>query len=141
VTAYAVGLKRALINILTNAEQASPPGGTIHARTRREAAWGVVEIEDEGPGIPKAHHKRVFEMFFSTRPGGTGLGLPLARAAVESSGGTLAVSTGARGGACLSIRLPLAAGAGEGADLFAAGGAAPAARTAGGGEASERREP
>ena len=69
----------------------------------------TVEIADQGPGIPPADRKRVFEMFMTTRPEGTGLGLFLARAAVERSGGTISVADTAPGsGACIRLTLPAA---------------------------------
>ena len=82
-------LTRAFLNLLINAEQHSPQGGTVSVRLRTEAGRIVVEVADQGPGIVRQDRRRVFDMYFSRRPGGTGLGLSLARAAVEDCGGTL----------------------------------------------------
>ncbi len=108
VEAHPAGLKRALLNILTNAEQASAPGGTIRVEVRVEPDAGVIEVADEGPGIPRHLRGRVFDMFVSGRPGGTGLGLSLARTAIEGCGGRVTAEEPRGRGARLVVRLPLA---------------------------------
>lgn len=105
--ANALDVKRALINVLTNAQQASPAGGTVTVKTCRTDNLATVEVSDQGPGIPVADRNRVFEMFVSMRPGGTGLGLALAKDAVERSGGSLSVEDNPGGGAKFRISLPL----------------------------------
>ena len=104
---YPVSLKRAFLNILINAEQASPEGGTIFVKSWREGGDGMVEIADQGPGIPPSDRRRVFEMFVSTRPGGTGLGLNLAKRAIEDCGGSISALDRAGGGARMVIRIPM----------------------------------
>jgi signal transduction histidine kinase len=106
VTGRSVALKRALINVLTNAKQASPSGGTVTVSTRREDGYAVVVIEDEGPGIPEPEKNRIFDMFVSGKPGGVGLGLYLAKAAVESNRGKITAENRVEGGARFVIRLP-----------------------------------
>jgi len=110
VNVFAASLRRALVNILTNAIAFSPPrGAVITIRVGASGGNVTVEIADQGPGIPPADRKRVFEMFMTTRPEGTGLGLFLARAAVERSGGTISVADTAPGsGACIRLTLPAA---------------------------------
>lgn len=103
---FGVGLKRALINVLTNAKQVSPHGGRVTVRTSRRNGAAVIEVEDQGPGIPRRQMKRLFEMFASGRPDGIGLGLHLTRAAVERNGGTIAAENRAEGGARFTITLP-----------------------------------
>ena len=110
VMGYGVGIKRALINVLTNAKQVSPQGGTVTIRIRHADQAGIVEIDDEGPGIPHRDLRRIFEMFVTNRTGGTGLGLHLARAAVENSGGSITAANRPEGGARFTIRLPSAPG-------------------------------
>ncbi len=106
VDGYPVALKRAFLNVITNAKQASPTGGTVTIRTAAEAGWVIVEVLDEGPGIPPKDRERVFDWFASKKPGGTGLGLSLARAAIESCGGSIRVGESPEGGARVTIKLP-----------------------------------
>lgn len=108
------GLKRAIVNVLTNAEHFSPKGGVVavHCFLERESA--VIEVCDQGPGVPESEKARIFEMFVTTRVGGTGLGLALAKTAVEDSGGTIVVKDRPEGGACFRIVLPLAGNSARG---------------------------
>jgi len=108
VMASETALKRALINLLVNAEQASPKNGQVLLRTCRENRTVAIQVADQGPGVPPDMRKAIFEMFVTTKPSGFGLGLPLAKAAVESFGGTLTVRDNEGGGAIFEIRLPLA---------------------------------
>jgi len=109
VLAYAMPLRRALLNVLTNARQLSPPGGAVEVRLARAGRHAAIDILDSGPGIPKTDHKRAFELFYSTRPGGSGLGLFLAKKAIEKCEGTILAANRDGGGTRISIRLPLAA--------------------------------
>lgn len=107
VSVFAASLRRALVNILTNAIDFSPAGGVITIRVAGQDGGAVVEIADQGPGIPEADRRRVFDMFVTTRPEGTGLGLFLAKTAIERSGGTIAIADRPAGtGACIRITLP-----------------------------------
>jgi len=107
---FAASFRRALINILTNAIEFSPvEGGSVDIHIRGAAGNITIDIADQGPGIPVKDRKRVFEMFVTTRPEGTGLGLFLANAAVERSGGTIAmVDPPAGKGTCVRIMIPSA---------------------------------
>jgi len=97
----------ALVNLLKNALQASPPGGRVVLRGRREGGLYALEVEDGGPGIPEAEATRVFEPFFTTREKGTGLGLPLARKIAEAHRGGLEMKS-RPGQTVLTFRLPVA---------------------------------
>ena len=98
-----------LVGLLSNAVEATPPGGEIVVRTH--AANGGVElaVADAGAGIAPELRARVFEPFFTTRPNGTGLGLAVARQIVEAHGGRIDVGDRPGGGACFTIRLPAVA--------------------------------
>jgi len=99
--------KQALINLLVNARQVLPSGGTVTVRTRAGSHGEVVvEVEDDGPGIPAEARERIFEVFYSSRGGGTGLGLPIARQIVERHGGTIALAGAEGQGTIFRIRLP-----------------------------------
>lgn len=108
VQGYPVQFKRALSNVLNNAEHFSPVDSTVTAQTRREQEQAIVTVTDEGPGIPRADRSRIFEIFFSRRPGGTGIGLALAKTALENCGGTIDVETPPSGkGSRFVIRIPI----------------------------------
>lgn len=100
-------LKQAFINLLVNARQVLKDGGTVTIKTRAGAKGEVVvEVTDNGPGIPPEVRERIFEVFYSSRGGGTGLGLPIARQIVERHGGTIEVDSVLDEGTTFRIRLP-----------------------------------
>ena len=111
-------INQALNNLVINADQAMPDGGTITVRARNRsipqggepplAPGKHVEIiiEDTGPGIPAELQERVFDPFFTTKPTGTGLGLASTFSIVRNHGGHLAVETASGGGARFVITLP-----------------------------------
>lgn len=85
-------IKQVLLNLTLNALDAMPGGGILRVRTFADAGVAVVELSDSGPGLPPELAEKAFEPFVTTRPGGTGLGLPLSRTIVEKHGGTLRYS-------------------------------------------------
>lgn len=108
VQGYPVQFKRALSNVLHNAEQFSPAGSTVTVQTMLANDQTITTVTDEGPGIPRSERSRIFDIFFSRRPGGTGIGLTLAKTAVENCGGTIEVETPASGkGSRFVIRIPM----------------------------------
>jgi signal transduction histidine kinase len=102
--------KQALLNLILNAQHAMPDGGDLILTTRREGFYAVVEVTDTGCGIPPDLKPKVFDAFFSTRPGGSGLGLPTTRKVVESHGGTIALESEPGKGSRFTIRLPVQSG-------------------------------
>lgn len=108
IVGQSVGLKRAVINLLTNAKQATPAGRAVEVRTVRDANEAVITVADEGDGVRKEELKHLFEMFVTGRPDGIGLGLYLAKAAVENCGGSITAQNRTGGGAMFAIRIPLA---------------------------------
>ena len=108
VRVSAAAVKRAVLNVLLNATQHAGTGGRVAVEVVRDGQRARLDVRDTGPGIPKADRERIFEMFYTTRPQGTGLGLFLARTAVEQNGGTLAAIEPAGSGACFRLEFPLA---------------------------------
>jgi signal transduction histidine kinase len=112
VSADPTQLRQVLGNLVANAVQAiendPPPGrpGRITVRGRRADGIDVVEVEDDGPGIPDSMRQRLFEPLVTTRPKGTGLGLAISRQIVELHGGTVEARDAAGRGAVFEIRLP-----------------------------------
>lgn len=110
-------LKQALINLLVNARQVLKEGGRVTVRTRAGSRGeAVLEVEDDGPGIPKEARDRIFEVFYSSRGGGTGLGLPIARQIVERHGGTIELESEVGRGTVFRIRMPRRHKSAAGAD-------------------------
>jgi len=100
-------MKEALLNIITNANQATE-GGTITVRAYEQGGEAVIEVADTGCGIKRSDLPRIFDPFFTTRPLGTGLGLAIAKRIVEEHGGRIAAhSDWPGGGSIFSIYLPL----------------------------------
>ena len=111
VSAYPFAIKRALLNVLMNAIHFSPEKGRIHVAARRKGLRAVLDICDEGPGIPARKRRDIFKMFVTGRPEGTGLGLFLAKTAINRCDGTIeAVDSDRTRGAAFRITLPLANG-------------------------------
>jgi signal transduction histidine kinase len=104
------GAKRAILNLLLNALQHGQVPGPVRLSVEVSADRVALEVEDNGPGIPRADREKVFGMFYTTRPQGTGLGLFMARLAVEHAGGRLAAIEPhpGRGGARLRMEYPRA---------------------------------
>ena len=99
--------KQALMNLLVNARQVLINGGNVSVATRAGSRGDVVlEIEDDGPGIPTEIRERIFEVFYSSRGGGTGLGLPIARQIIEKHGGTIELDSEEGRGTRFTIHLP-----------------------------------
>lgn len=99
-------LQRAIYNVLLNAVQVLPDKGRILCRSRDEEQRCLVEISDDGPGLEPAKAAHIFDLFYTTKPGGTGLGLPLANRIVEEHGGRMAVVSEPARGATFAIFLP-----------------------------------
>ncbi|RMG19301.1 MAG: HAMP domain-containing protein [Deltaproteobacteria bacterium] len=99
-------LRRGLYNLLRNAREAMPGGGEIWLRVRAAGDRLRMEVEDTGPGIDEADQEHIFDPFFSTKEGGTGLGLSLTAQIVEEHGGRIRCEHGARG-ARFVVELPL----------------------------------
>jgi signal transduction histidine kinase len=104
-------LKQAVINLLVNARQILGQGGVVTLKTRAGSKGEVViEVEDNGPGVPPEVRERIFEVFYSSRGGGTGLGLPIAKQIVERHGGQIELDSVEGQGTIFRIRLPRAQG-------------------------------
>ena len=101
-------IRQALMNVLMNAGQILKPGGSVMVQTAVSADGGVqVSVTDDGPGIAAADRQRIFEVFYSNRPGGTGLGLAIAARILQAHGGRIEVASGPGGrGARFILRLP-----------------------------------
>jgi len=106
-------LGRMLMNLILNAAEAAGEGGRVEVRLRREHGDAVLEVHDNGSGVPEESREKIFEPFYTTKPEGTGLGLLAARMGAEEHGGSIVVGDSDLGGAAFRVRLPLKTGAGK----------------------------
>jgi signal transduction histidine kinase len=105
-------LRHALLNLVHNAIRYTPPGGRIAVRCLRRNREAVIEVTDTGEGIAPEHQAKVFERFYrvdkarSSGQGGAGLGLAIARLAVERHGGQIELESVTGKGSVFRIILP-----------------------------------
>jgi two-component system, NtrC family, sensor histidine kinase HydH len=100
-------IEQALMNVVLNAIQASRPGAVVLVREQVDEHDVVIDVIDQGPGIPSKHRSQVFSPFFTTREKGTGLGLAIASRIVMAHCGSLEIHDTSERGTCLRIRLPI----------------------------------
>jgi signal transduction histidine kinase len=101
--------RAALLNLVLNAEQAMPDGGQLVARTRVTGEGVALDLIDTGCGMDESTQTHVFDAFFSTKRGGSGLGLPTTRKIIEAHGGQIEVQSEIGRGTQFTIRLPVPA--------------------------------
>jgi len=106
---YAVSsqIQQIFFNLILNSLDAMPAGGTLKIRARKFENGVEIMFQDTGPGIPENRRNNIFEPFFSTKEGGTGLGLTVSYNIVTAHGGTLDLVNGNEPGACFRIFLPM----------------------------------
>ncbi len=100
-------LGQAVENLIRNAQQATGQDGTIEVYTGRHDNTVQIRVSDDGPGIPPDVHDRIFEIFFTTKDAGSGLGLTIVKQIVEAHGGTVSFDTIEKRGTTFTIRLPI----------------------------------
>ncbi len=110
-------LRQLLLNVVMNALQAMPKGGTLSIRTNQLTDGGpgytsgfnrlLIQVEDEGAGIDSNLHEKVFEPFFTTKAGGTGLGLAICNSIVKRYNGEIWIKKAKSGGTEVNIALPV----------------------------------
>lgn len=109
----------AIYNVVDNAIKYSPINGFVKVNLERDGKLAVINVEDNGPGIPESEKDRIFERFYrlddsrARDTGGTGLGLAIAKEAVALHGGTIDVSSEGEMGSIFSIRIPIITAAEE----------------------------
>jgi signal transduction histidine kinase len=103
-------MEQILVNLLGNAVRHSPEGGVVTVRIRASPETIVLEVHDQGPGIPENNLPHIFDLYFTRNAqdgGGVGLGLPLSRRLARLLGGELLAANRAEGGAVFVLQLPL----------------------------------
>jgi len=112
----ALELRRVLLNLLLNASDAMPDGGSVDVLGSCRPGWVHISVTDQGSGIPPALLTHIFEPFFTTKgEQGTGLGLAMVGEVMLRLGGTVEATNCPHGGACFELRLPALAGSQRGA--------------------------
>jgi signal transduction histidine kinase/CheY-like chemotaxis protein len=106
---YAVSsqIQQIFFNLILNALDAMPAGGKLEIKARERERGVEMIFQDTGPGIPENKRNDIFEPFFSTKEGGTGLGLTVSYNIVTAHGGTLDLVNGNKPGACFRLFLPM----------------------------------
>lgn len=100
-------IKQALLNIILNAQQAMPKGGELIVRTNKKGKHIIIDITDTGVGIPHDKMDKIFQVYFSTKKTGTGLGLPTSRRIIEDHKGAINVHSEDGKGSCFTIKIPI----------------------------------
>jgi len=108
VHGYPDRMRQALLNVAVNALEAMPCGGCLTLEARRDGTQARIAIRDTGPGIPPAALPRVYDSEFTTKDGGSGIGLHVARAVVELHGGEIGVLSEPGRGTEVLVVVPLA---------------------------------
>src|SRR3984893_471551 len=102
-------LKQALLNLVLNALEAMPQGGQLQLTLSRRGEMAEITVGDTGKGIPAENQKKIFQLFFSTRPGGSGIGLASTFRIVQLHNGSIDFTSEVGRGTTFRIELPLAA--------------------------------
>ncbi len=122
-------LELAIVELISNAMEHSPQGGAIRVECRPDSTSAdvIIAVEDSGPGIPEGARERIFDLFFTTKPRGTGIGLASVKRIAQVHGGRVDFSQGSEGGARFELRLtPDSSTNGDSADVrMTSAGAAP----------------
>ena len=100
-------MKRVFYNLILNAFQAMPDGGTLTITANATDEEGRITVADTGKGIPKESMSRIFEPFFTTKAQGQGLGLSICKKFVEANGGSIEVESQEGKGTTFKITLPI----------------------------------
>jgi signal transduction histidine kinase len=103
-------LRQVLESLLSNAVEAMDKGGSISVRVQGEAAGVRLTVADTGPGMPPEQLSKIFKPFFTTKPKGLGVGLPMAKRIIERFGGSIDVKSKPGQGTTVDVRLPAATG-------------------------------
>ncbi|MFT7638749.1 MAG: signal transduction histidine kinase [Pirellulaceae bacterium] len=103
---HAEMLQAALVNLVKNALEAMPDGGTLEVRTRRASSSVALDLIDTGCGIDDSTAMNMFNAFYTTKNGGSGLGLPTARKIIEAHGGRISVQSAVGRGTQFTLEFP-----------------------------------
>ncbi len=100
-------LRQALDNLIRNAVDATPAGGRVSLAARRDGAGHAIKVRDTGRGIEPAELPKIFDLYYTTKPDGTGVGLAVTQQIVTGHGGTIEVDSKPGTGTVMTVRLPV----------------------------------
>jgi signal transduction histidine kinase len=101
--------KQAVLNVIQNGAQAMQQGGTLEVILEEDVKVAVLRIRDEGPGIPEEIREKIFDLYFTTKSGGSGIGLAMTYRILQLHHGNVQVKSRAERGTEFLLRIPLAA--------------------------------
>lgn len=107
-------LRQALDNLIRNAVDATPAGGRVSLAARREGAGHAIEVRDTGGGIAPDELPRIFDLYYTTKPDGTGVGLAVTQQIVTAHGGTIEADSRPGAGTAMTVHLPVGEDEGRG---------------------------
>ncbi|MGD0628941.1 MAG: ATP-binding protein [Terracidiphilus sp.] len=102
-------LKQAALNVIQNGAQAMPEGGTLRVVLEEQRKFALLRIADEGPGIPDDIREKIFDLYFTTKAGGSGIGLAMTYRIVQLHYGSIEVQSNPGRGTEFLLRIPLSA--------------------------------
>jgi signal transduction histidine kinase len=102
-------IKQALLNLIENARQAMPKGGTLTLQARRNGRDSVLTVRDTGIGIAAEQLDKIFNLYFTTKPSGSGIGLAMTYRIAQLHHGKIFVESTEGAGTAFTLQLPLAA--------------------------------
>jgi signal transduction histidine kinase len=133
-------LEQALLNVVINGAQAMASGGLLEVRLTEDSRWAYIRVRDHGEGIPDEIRARIFDLYFTTKKEGSGIGLAMTYRIVQMHHGQIDVESKAGSGTTFVLRLPLiSAGSGQRVVLDATGHAIPSELARQGGETQPER--
>jgi PAS domain S-box-containing protein len=100
-------LKQALLNVVLNGVQAMPAGGSLHIRVRRDDTAALIEVRDEGPGIAPEIRDKIFNLYFTTKKSGSGIGLAMSYRVLQLHHGSLDFESEIGRGSTFRLSVPL----------------------------------
>jgi signal transduction histidine kinase/HAMP domain-containing protein len=106
-------IRQVLVNLLKNAREAMPSGGRVRVQVASDEGGVVVRVADEGPGMTRDEHQRIFDLFYTTKANGSGLGLPLSQQIVVAHGGVIRCESAPGQGTVFELCFPPHAGDGK----------------------------
>jgi len=106
-------MKQAILNVVINGVQAMPQGGLLTISARRQNGFALAEVQDQGKGIPKELHDKVFELYFTTKKEGSGIGLAQTYQILQWHYGSVDFESGETTGTVFRFQIPIAASAAQ----------------------------